>query len=203
MKSYIPQDSRYIPLTQQKWLCVPTCIQMVMLRHRIPLVSAELMANLMGLVVPEEDLKYFWNANTGSRPNSGWGTQVGKPQWGPNSVFKKLGIPLSMSWNLIHKFKDKDKFSAYLAELETRDVDTLVCYDWGTLFEKNHHGGHLCVLDRVDMKNHTVRIIDPEYEAPKWRTVSIDALYAAMQFHGKEKSGGFWELKKVERKKYV
>lgn len=43
--NFVPEDSKYIPFTQQKWLCTPTCIQMVMLRHNIPLVPAELIGN--------------------------------------------------------------------------------------------------------------------------------------------------------------
>ncbi len=87
-----------------------------------------------------------------------------------------------------------NQFYEYLNNLEHRDIDVLVCYDWGTLFDKDHHGGHLCVLDKVDIKKKQVRIIDPEYDAPKWRVVSIDKLYDAMKYHGKDKSGGFWEL---------
>ncbi len=105
-QKFIPSDSKYIPLTQQKWLCTPTCIQMVMLRHNMPLVPAELIANMMGLIVPEEGLKYFWNTRTGQKPPAGWGTQAGKPQYGPNFVFKKLGISLKMNWNLINKFNN-------------------------------------------------------------------------------------------------
>jgi hypothetical protein len=193
---FVPNNSKYVPLTQQKWLCTATCIQMVMLRHNIPLVPAELIANLMGLIVPEEGRNYFWNARTGEKPPAGWGTQASKPQYGPNFVFKKLGIPLKMDWALINKFKNKEQFYQYLEELANREVDILVCYDWGTLFDKDHHGGHLCVLDKVDLKNKEVRIIDPEYDAPKWRVVKIDKLFEAMKYHGKEKSGGFWELTK-------
>lgn len=76
MKNYVPKDSKYIPLTQQKWLCTPTCIQMVMLKNNITLVPAELIANLMGLIVPEDGLKYFWNSRTGPKPPAGWGTQA-------------------------------------------------------------------------------------------------------------------------------
>ena len=196
--NFIPADSKYVPLTQQKWLCTPTCIQMVMLRCNIPLVPAELIANMMGLIVPEDGLKYFWNARTGQMPAVGWGTQASKPQYGPNFVFKKLKIPLKMNWSLINKFKTIKDFYNYLDELQNKSIDVLVCFDWGTLFEKDHHGGHLCVLDKVDLKNDKVRIIDPEYDAPKWRTVSVNKLYEAMKYHGREKSGGFWELSEIK-----
>ncbi len=196
MKNIVPEDSRYIPLTQQKWCCVPTCIQMVMIRHNIPLVSAELIGYHMGLVVPEDALKYFWNARTGSRPPAGYGTQAGKPQYGPNAVFKKLNIPLQMSWSLINKFKTLDAFRDYLSRLEQSDKDTLVCFDWPSLFDtkRKEQWGHVCVLDRVFIKQNKIGIIDPDPDAPKWREIPIPDLYKAMVFHGKEKSGGFWEI---------
>lgn len=194
----VPKDSRYIPLTQQRWCCVPTCIQMVLYRHGIPLIPAEIIGYNMGLIVPEEEVQYFWNGRTGKRPPAGWGTQAGKPQYAPNAVFKKLNIPLKMSWSLISKFKSNADFRTYLGMVEEKDRDVLVCYDWPTLFdpENKDHWGHVCVLDKVDLKNDTVRIVDPEYRAPKWRVIKIEDLYEAMKVHGDKKSGGFWELSK-------
>ena len=73
-KSIVPADSRYIPLTQQKYCCVPTCIQMVMVRRGIQLQPAELIGHHLGLIVDTESAKYFWNVTTGERPSSGYGT---------------------------------------------------------------------------------------------------------------------------------
>ncbi len=196
MISSTPTDSRYVPLTQQKWCCVPTCIQMVMLRHNIPLIPAEQLGYEMGLVVPEEAKKYFWNARTGERPPAGYGTQVSKPEYGPNAVFKRLNIPLTMSWSLIDIFSTIESFNDYLVQAEKSDKDILVCYDWPTLFNHTEktHWGHVCVLDKVYGERNIVRIIDPEFNAPTWREVAIDRLYDAMVFHGSSKSGGFWEI---------
>lgn len=196
----IPKPTRYVPLTQQKWCCVPTCIQMVMLRHTIPLQPAELIGYHMGLVVPKEDLLFFYNARTGPKPPSGYGTQAGKVAYGPNRVFKKLGIPLKMSWSLINKFKTIDSFRVYLLDVSKKDTDVLICYDWPTLFgiKDAEHGGHVCVLDTVFLKEDIVRFIDPSAFAAKWISVKIPELYEAMKFHGKEKGGGFWELEVIK-----
>lgn len=195
----IPQDSRYVPLTQQKRCCVPTCIQIVMLRHKIPLIPVELIGYKMGLIVPTEETKYFWNARTGPRPPAGYGTQAGKLQYGPNTVFKKLKIPLKMSWSLINKFKTINSFRRYLSIVESSNKDFLICYDWSTLFnsKEKEHWGHVCVLDRVFLKTDTVRIIDPASNAPKWRTIHIPDLYKAMTFHSSKNGGGFWEISQI------
>ena len=191
-----PRDSRYIPLTQQKWCCVPTCIQMVLLRHNIPLQPAELIGYHLGLVLPKDALQYFYNARTGPRPPAGYGTQISKPEYNPNQAFKKLSIPLTMRWSLIDTFKTITEFRAYLEKISDQDLDVLICYDWPTLFDKAEQDrwGHVCVLDKVDLDEDSVRFIDPSPSAAKWTTVSIPDLYEARVFHGAEKSGGFWEI---------
>lgn len=77
-------------------------------------------------------------------------------------------------------------------------MDDLVCYDWGKLFNKSdNQGGHVCVFDRVSLDKNELRIIDPDYNAPKWRVIKIDMLFEAMKYHGQDKSAGFWELHKI------
>lgn len=196
----IPSNSRYVPLTQQKYCCVPTCIQMVMLRHNIPLQPAELIGHHLGLIVDFESSKYFWNVTTGERPSSGYGTRISKPEFGPNTMFKRLNIPLKMTWSLINKFKTINDFCRYLSSVVASDQDILVCYDWPSLFHPtlNDHWGHVCVLDKVDMGKDEMRIVDPSPNSAKWVTVKISDMYRAMQVHGAKNSGGFWELSNYE-----
>jgi hypothetical protein len=193
-KDIVPKDSKYIPLTQQKDCCVPTCIQMIMLRHNISLLPTELIGYYLGLIVPKKDLKYFWNARSGKKPIAGWGTQVNNEKYKPNDAFKKLKLPLKINFNLIDNFADLDSFKNYLRKIEKIKKDIIICYDYGTLFNTNHHNGHVCVLDRVYLIKGKVRIIDPENNNPKWRVVNIKKLYNSMKFHGPQKSGGFWEI---------
>ena len=196
MIQIVPKDSHYIPLTQQKWCCVPTCIQMVMIRHKIPLQPAELIGYHMGLIVPKEAKKFFWSARTGPRPPAGYGTQGNQAQYGPNKVFKKLKISLKMTWTLINKFKTINQFRHYLSQATAGKKDILVCYDWPSLFDpkEKDHWGHVCVLDKIYLKEDKIRIIDPDWEAPKWRKVTIPVLYKSMVIHGSKNSADFWEL---------
>jgi|GEM_PF-597253 len=193
----VPLDSRYTPLTQQKYCCVPTCIQMIMLRRGIPLVPAELIGSELGLVVPEDARGYFWNARTDPRPSAGYGTQIGEPEYSPNAAFGRLNIPLEMSLALISKFRAIDDFREHLSRVEADDGDFLVCFDWPTLFDSinKEHWGHVCVLDRVFVQKDEVRIIDPDINAPKWRVINVEELYRAMLAHGEKNMGGFWEIR--------
>jgi hypothetical protein len=194
-KDIIPKDSRYIPLTQQQYCCVPTCIQMVMLKHNIPLVPAELIGYHMGLIVPKNKLNLFWNGRAGKKPPAGFGTQLDK-EYNPNTSFKKLNIPLKMSWNLINNFHNIEEINLYLTNIENKDI--LICFDWGTLFNKKHHNGHVCLIDKVYPSKKELRIIDPEYDVPKWRIIKTEKLFEAMKFHGQKNCAGFWELNLIK-----
>ena len=193
MKKIIPKDSRYVPLTQQKWCCVPTCIQMIMLRHKITLIPAELLGYEMGLIVPKEDEKLFCKVRTGKMPPAGYGTQEANPKFDPNIAFKRLKIPLKFSRNFINNFSDYRSFLKYLKNFDN-SKDVMACFDWGTLFDKSHHGGHVCLIDKIDMEKKKVRLIDPSPKYSKWTIVSMKKLFKAMKFHEAKKSGGFWEI---------
>lgn len=200
MKELIPLDTRYVPLVQQKDCCVPACYSMIMLRHGIPLISQELIGHKLELVIPKENEKYFWNPPVGEPHLAGYGTNVGttKENVNPDIAFKELGIPLKTTFTLIDSFKDLDDFKSYLAKLSSSDKDIILCYEWGSFSGDDiKKWGHVNILDIVNLKDETLRLIDPEYLSPKWVTVSIDRLYEAMLAHGPEKGGGFWEVEKL------
>jgi len=168
---------------------------MVMLRHKMPLISAELMGNRMGLVVPKTELNLFWSAKTGPRPKTGYGVRLGKKGYEPDAVLKELGIHLKMNLFLIDKFKDLGQVEKYLGSVSKTDKDVLVCFDSGVLFGgAGERTGHVCVLDKIFPERNEARIIDPGYRAPKWRLAKIDKLFEAMKCHGKASYAGFWEI---------
>lgn len=196
-KVVIPKDTRYVPLTQQPYCCVPTCIQMIMLRHNIPLQPAELMAHHMEVVVAPDKKKLFWNLpSLKKRPAAGYGTRLNE-NLTADPMFKKLKIPLRMSFKLIDSFKNKDELMKYLHNRTKAGKDTIICYDYGTLFNTGRSNGHVCVLDKVNKNKGEVRFIDPESNVPKWRTVKISKLYRAMKKHGKENMAGCWEIARI------
>ena len=197
MKNIIPKDSRYIPFTQQKLCCVPACISMIMYRHKIQLISQELLGYHLGLIVPKEELKLFWNGRTGSKPSAGYGTRINEHRFHPNKIFPKLKIPLKMIFHPIDGFLNVQEFKKYLVSIERNDKDVAVCFNWSALYGQNYSGGHLSIIDKVNLRKGEVRLIDPEYKAPKWRIVKLEKLKKAMEVHGEDKSGGFWEFLKI------
>lgn len=194
-KEITPSDSKYVPLTQDRFCCVPTCIQMIMLRHNIPLIPTELLGYHLGLIVPEKVAPLFWNARTGKEPLAGYGTQISKAEFNPNNVFPKLNIPLKMDdrW-LIDKFSSLADFEKYLCDVAEKDKDVVLLFDWGTLNDSELESGHLCVLDKVYPESKKIRLIDPEYNTPKWKVFTMEKLYKAMLKHGAKKGAGFIEF---------
>lgn len=187
--------SRYIPFTQQRYLCVPTCLMMVMYRLGIPLVPAEDIGYALGLTVPEEDLRLFANTRTGERPSAGWGTRIYEPEFEINKVLKNLGIPLSVDVDTdmpsVGVLREK------LEKVQRADGDALVCFDWGILWDlPEQRAGHLCVFDRLEGDG--VWLVDPERNSPKYRNVSLEKLFDAIAQHGPHNSAGIWKIRKTE-----
>jgi len=194
MKEIVPKDSRYVPFVQQKTCCVPACISMIMYKHRIPLISQELLGYHLGLIVSKENKELYWHPRVGKRPPAGYGTRIYQKQYHPNKVFPKLKIPLKMIYHPISSFVTSKSFTDFIIESVEKDKDLLVCFDHGKLSGSNIQGGHVCLLDRIYKLKSLIRIIDPQQNQPKWRMVKINTLKKAMEFHSDDKSAGFWEF---------
>lgn len=195
MKEIIPNDSRYVPFTQQKECCVPACFQMIMYKHGIPLLPQELIGYELGLVVPDQYADRFWNPRTGKPHSSGYGTNVGegKDKVDPNIAFKKLGIPLQVKFKYIDEFDNFNEFKSYIEDFVEKDKDVIACFDWGTFSgNKDHKWGHVCLIDWVE--NDRIRLIDPGYNEPKWEMVSAKLFFGSMKAHTRENAAGFWEV---------
>src|SRR3989344_1492589 len=192
-----PNDSRYIPLTQQKSSCVPTCIQVVMLRHSIPLIPAEEIGYHLGLVVHPDRKNLFYNVRTSETPPpAGYGTRITEAEFEPNNAFQKLNIPLQLTIKPISQFASSKEMQDYLAFAEQESLDVLLCFNHGALLDDpTKDWGHVCVFDRL--VGNEMRIVDPSPDQPKWRNVPIDKMFDAMQKHGEKKAAGLWEIKKL------
>jgi hypothetical protein len=190
-----PNDSRYIPFTQQSYCCVPTSIQMIMYRNGIPLVPAEEIGSHLGLTVPPEDADLFFNVRTSKEPpaDSGFGTQIQFPEYEPNQALQKLQIPLIFSQKLSSTIENSSQLLKILQEVEDNNSDALLCFNHGVIRgEYQPNSGHVVVFDRL--VGNAVQIVDASPRNPKWRTVNIDTLFDAIQQHGDDNAGGVWHF---------
>jgi len=197
MRNVVPKDSRYIPFTQQKSCCVPTCLQMIMYKHSIPLIPAEEIGHNLGLVVNPDNALLFYNVRTlETPPRSGYGTRIFETKYNPTKVFKKLKIPLKVEIIPVVRFKSVGGFEKYLTNIEKNDENVLLCFNYGVLSnDLSKSGGHVVVFDRL--KKGGIRIIDPSPSWPKWRIVTIAKMYKAMKKHKEKRSGGVWKITKI------
>jgi hypothetical protein len=197
-KDVVPANSRYIPFTQQAQCCAPTCIQMVMYKNEIPLVSAELLGYHLGLVVPPSEARLFYNVRTSeAKPTAGYGTRIYMEEFSPNKAFKNLNIPLTLNVNKIANFNLVEEVTSFLAKAEKENRDVLFCFNHGALIDDSTRDwGHLTLFDRlIDNK---IRIIDPSPTHPKWRLVTPEKMFYAMKKHGeKPTAAGLWELNRA------
>lgn len=181
---------RYIPFTQQRYCCVPTCLAMIMYRYDIPLIPIESLGYALGLTVPQEDLYLFEKACTGTRPVAGWGTRINEPEFEVNGVLQSLDIPLRVTVEstigLVEELRSK------FQSVQDADGDALVCFDYGALWNLGVRGGHVCVFHGLDGDD--VWLIDPERNVPKNRKVSLKQLFKAIDFHGSGNSCGVWSV---------
>lgn len=191
-----PNNSRYIPFTQQSYCCVPTSIQMVMYRHGIPLVPAEELGYHLGLTVPPEDEHLFHKVRTTKAPPvaSGYGTQIQLAGYEPNKAFQTLDLPLVFSQRLISSISNVEDLMTILRKIEADDSDALLCFNHGVVrgsYEPNT--GHVVVFDKII--GNKVQIVDASPRNPKWRLLEPNILYDAMAQHGDDNAGGIWFLK--------
>jgi hypothetical protein len=195
----VPNDSRYIPFTQQKYDCVPTSILMIMYRNGIPLLPSEELGYHLGLVVPPSDKKLYYKPRVSKTPPpSGYGTKINKAKYMPNKVFDKLGIPLKCKLILADDIKNAEDLVAILTEVEKNDTDALLCFNYSMANELPYkNGGHVVVFDRII--NGKIRIVDAWYKNPKWQLRDPKLLYKAIKIHGNKNAGGVWLFEKVSK----
>ena len=191
-----PNDSRYIPFTQQPYCCVPVNIQMIMYRNNIPLVPAEEIGYHLGLTVPKESAHSFYKVRTATKaPDGIWGTRISNPQYEPNRAFKKMGIPLSFELVPISSIDTPKSLENVLKDVQEQDTDASLCFNFSVTQGKYDPGsGHVVVFDRfIDDK---IRYIESD-RGTKWDTVDVGLLHKAMQKHGDANYAGIWLFNKI------
>lgn len=187
----VASDSRYIPFTQQPYCCVPASLEMVLYKNGLPLLSQEEIGLELGLVVAKKDADLFSNVPAFDRPivSSGFGTRVQDPDYGLDKLIKKYNWPFTPSLILASEIKSDQALLEQLKNAEERDDDVLICY----LTDNGY--GHVVVFDRL--ANGVIRVVDPEPNHAKWRTINPVDMFNRIQQHGDNNFGGLWVFKKI------
>ena len=179
----------YTPLTQQKYCCLPCCIQWIMLRRGIKLISQDEMAKDLGVVIAPEDQRLFnlpmKTAKKLPKGKSDYGTWVYKiPQF-----LMKHKIPLTVERHYPSQIEDAENF---LKENLKNGNDIIVSFNVAA-YAKPGSGisyGHSCVVDSITKINRKVIVTlgDPAYSHRKFFDIELQKLLDGMTKYGNEMS---------------
>ena len=186
-------NSRYVPVAQKPFCCVPACLQMILNKHGINPPTQDMLGYHLGLVVPPEKADKFSPVRIGSGPEAGTGTRIFEPEYNFNTVAERLG------WGLEFLFTSPDDLTMkgladYLSEGEAEDRDAIVSIDYRTLYRTKETSSHVSLFDGIS--GDTVQLVDPAVIAgiaSQIRQVNISTLLTAMQ-NNSPWMGGLWEI---------
>ncbi len=180
------QKPLYKPLDQKPYCCVPACISMILDRKKISHRTQDEIGYELGLTVPKEKEHLYTKVRTGKKPSAGYGTQVGKKEYSINNFFGKNKIGLKETYFFIRDISNVREFIILNIKLNN---DIIACFNNKKLHSKGDWG-HVSLIQGI--KKDIVSLVDPGKDVSKIRKVKLDKLIEAMDYHGKEKSGGFW-----------
>lgn len=180
----------YIPLTQQKYCCLPCCLQWIMLRRGLKLASQDEMAKNLGVVIAPEDQRLFNVKMKISKKlpkgKTGYGVWTYKiPQF-----LKKYGIPLKVKRFYPSKIKNVTKF---LSDNLESGNDIIVSFNMAAYAkpERGVNYVHSCVIDSIKIRDRSVIVTlgDPAFSHRKFFDIELEKLLSGMSVkYGKEKS---------------
>ncbi len=180
------QKPPYKPLDQKPYCCVPACISMILDRRKISHGTQDEIGYDLGLIVPKEKAHLYTKVRTGKKPIAGWGTQVEKKQYSINNFFKKNKIGLKETYFFVKDILDIKEF--VISNIKNNN-DIVVCFNNGRLYGKGDWG-HVSLIQGIE--SDIISLVDPGEDVPKVRKVRLKKLVDAMEYHGREKRGGFW-----------
>ncbi len=169
-----------------------------MYKSGIPLLPAEEIGYHLGLIVHPDKARYFYNVRTATEPpTAGYGTRIYEPEFELSTAFKNMNVPLTYSLKDIADIASTADLTKTLSAIEKDNVNALLCFNHGALVDDpNRDWGHVVVFDRII--DGQFRIIDPSPDYPKWRLVTPEKMFLAMQKHGQKKTtAGVWLLNKT------
>jgi len=180
----------YIAMTQQRYCCIPTCIQMILERRGYKLLEQEVIGIDLGLVVAPEHVHEFANVSTEEKSPAGWGTRINLEKYSLNSFFKKRNIALTSTY---YTLDDIDNPLKFIGMNLTEGNDILTIFRYNTLYNEGNPYGHGSLIEEIHGTN--VTLVDPS-RGLKRKRVLVDDLVKAIEVHRKGDIwlGGFWSF---------
>lgn len=181
---------KYKHIPQKPYCCVPTCIQMVLHRRRLPTLSQSVIAYDLGVILPPEHKHLLPKSHIGRKPKSGWGTRIDIKKYSLDSFFKKRKYPLKEIFYSADKFLSVRGLGKFLSDNLKEGSDLLICFNHSLLYNKQGAWGHASLIESIKGNKATLR--DPRPERKRARSVLLSKLFKALKnlYHG-----GIWVIK--------
>jgi hypothetical protein len=178
----------YHPIQELPYCCVPAVLQMIQQRRGFPFASQETIGYQLGLIVPPEAGHYFKQVRIGVKPEAGYGTQTGKPEYSLTQYFIQNKLPLVVNVMVPLTY---EHLLAALEEHLSHDHDVIICYNSYRLFGAGDVE-HVSLVASFDTITHEIVIIDPAKATPSVRITTCDKLFDALRTHANSDHGGLW-----------
>ncbi|MFH0988323.1 MAG: hypothetical protein V1763_03040 [Parcubacteria group bacterium] len=180
----------YFPLTQQKFCCFPCCIQWILLRRGLKLISQDEMAKALDVIIGPEHQRLFTTKLKTTKKLPAGKTGYGTWDFTAPKFLKRFNLPLSVKRFYPSKIDDVKKF---LQENIKQGNDIIVSFNMAAY--ANPTSGvnyvHSCVIDSVIEKDGTtmIRLGDPSYNNKKFFNIKLPTLLKGMsKLYGTEHS---------------
>ena len=181
----------YFPLTQQKYCCFPCCIQWILLRRGLKLISQDKIAKEVGLVIPPEDQRLFNEKMKTAKKIPKGKTTYGTWKVDVPKLLNKFNIPLKMRSYYPSKIATVKKF---IIDNLQKGNDIIVSFNVGPYSRPKNSVNyiHSCVIDsiRAQGKKTIVTLGDPSYSHRKFFDIDLKILLEGMsnKYYSREKS---------------
>ncbi len=143
---------------------------MVFERRQMPVPEQELIGNELGLIVPEDATCHFSWVRTGTKPQSGWGTQTRSEEFSIQRYFNRHNIPLHL---FRYRAASIATLDGFLIDHLNYDDDVVVCIN-----QRKLTGGddeeHVALVQ--DLDGDSVQLVDPSANSPDMHIVSLSQL---------------------------
>jgi hypothetical protein len=169
-------------------MCVPACINMILMRRRFKRLPQQLIAHELGLVVPPHRVKEFPSARV-SDCEKEWGVHPQDHEASVGRLFDQYDIPLAEQFVSIAKIP-ADCHGEFLCDQLQEGNDVIVGYDYLTLRGKGKHVAHVSLITDVDPHAGWVWLLDPAGDGRNEPGAEVPLQYLARATW--EVHDGFW-----------
>lgn len=184
---------RYKHVAQKPYCCVPACVQMLLRRRKLPMLSQSDIGYNLGMILPPHKRAVLRiRSHRGPRPESGWGTRINMKKYSLGRFFKKGDIPLIEKYHSGKNFKSSMHLKEFVSKNLKEGNDILACFNYPLLYRARGAWGHASLIQAVSPDE--VVLVDPGRKHKASRKVKTETFLKAMKNHV---GGGLWVIKET------